>query len=168
MWLEFSRQILGKYSNIKFHENPSSGNSVVPCRRTDRQTDMTRLTVTFQNFANVPKKDSVYARLFWPGPPHSRGFLDHKQRCTAVGRTPLDEWSARRRDFYLTTHNTHNRQTSTPPAGFEPAIPAGEQRQTHALDSAVTGTDTIITNNHNRNELPNHQTSCKFTMEVVE
>jgi hypothetical protein len=25
---------------------------------------------------------------------------------TTVGRTPLDEWSARRRDLYLTTHNT--------------------------------------------------------------
>jgi hypothetical protein len=33
-------------------------------------------------------------------------FLDHTQRRTTVGRTPLDEWSARRRGFYLTTHNT--------------------------------------------------------------
>ena len=36
-------------------------------------------------------------------------FLDHTQRRTTIGRTPLDEWSARRRDLYLTTHNTHNR-----------------------------------------------------------
>ena len=28
-----------------------------------------------------------------------------------IGRIPLGEWSARRRDLYLTTHNTHNRQT---------------------------------------------------------
>jgi len=35
-------------------------------------------------------------------------FLDHTQRRTTVGRTPMDEWSVRRRDFYLTTHNTHN------------------------------------------------------------
>ena len=41
-------------------------------------------------------------------------FLDHTQWRTKVGRTPLDEWSARRRDLYLTTHNTHNRQTSMP------------------------------------------------------
>jgi hypothetical protein len=34
------------------------------------------------------------------------GFLDHTQRRTTVGRTPLDKWSARHRDFYLTTHNT--------------------------------------------------------------
>ena len=36
-------------------------------------------------------------------------FPDHTQRHTTVGRTPLDEWSARRRDLYLATHNTHNR-----------------------------------------------------------
>ena len=53
--------------------------------------------------------------------------LDHTQRRITVGRTPLDEWSARRRDLYLTTHNTHNRQTSMPPVGFEPTISAGEQ-----------------------------------------
>jgi hypothetical protein len=41
-------------------------------------------------------------------------FRDHTQRRITVGRTPLDEWSARRRDLYLTTHNTHNRQTSMP------------------------------------------------------
>ena len=54
-------------------------------------------------------------------------FLDHTQRRITVGRTPLDEWSVRRRDFYLTTHNIHNRQTSTPPVGFEPTISKGER-----------------------------------------
>ena len=57
-------------------------------------------------------------------------FLDHTQRRSTVGRTPLDEWSARRRDLYLTTHDTRNRQISMPPAGFEPTISAGE-RPTH-------------------------------------
>jgi len=28
-------------------------------------------------------------------------FLDHTQRRATVGRTPLDVWSARRRDLYL-------------------------------------------------------------------
>ena len=37
-------------------------------------------------------------------------------------------------------HNTHNRQTSMPPAGFEPTISAGERPQTYALDRAATGT----------------------------
>ena len=45
-------------------------------------------------------------------------FLDHTQWRTTVGRTPLDEWSARRRDLYLTTHNTHNRQISMSPVGI--------------------------------------------------
>ena len=53
-------------------------------------------------------------------------FLDHTQRRSTVGRTPLDEWSARRRDVYLTTHDTHNRQISMPPVGLEPTISAGE------------------------------------------
>ena len=70
-------------------------------------------------------------------------FLDHTQRRTTVGRTPLDEWSARRRDPYLTTHNTHNRQISMPPVGLEPAISAGERPQTYALDRAATGTGII-------------------------
>ena len=62
-------------------------------------------------------------------------FLDdHTQRRTTVGRTPLDEWSARRRDLYLIVHNTHNRQTSMSPVGFESTISAGERPQTYALD----------------------------------
>ena len=56
-------------------------------------------------------------------------FLDYTQRRTTVGRTPLDEWSARRRDLYLTLHDTHNRQISMPPVGFEPTISAGERPQ---------------------------------------
>jgi hypothetical protein len=38
MKVEFSLQILEKYSNIKFHENPFSGSWVVPRGRMDRQT----------------------------------------------------------------------------------------------------------------------------------
>ena len=74
-------------------------------------------------------------------PPYSWGFLDHTQWRTTVGRTPLDEWSSRRRDLYLTTHN---RQTSMPPVGFEPTISAGERPQTYPLDRAATGTGGII------------------------
>ena len=67
-------------------------------------------------------------------------FLDHTQRRTTVCRTPLDKWSVRRRDLYLTAHNTHNRQISMPTVGFEPTISAGERTQTYALDRAATGT----------------------------
>jgi hypothetical protein len=60
-------------------------------------------------------------------------FLDHTQRCTAVGRTPLNEWYARRRDVYLTKQHTHNRQTFIPPAGFETTLSADEWLQTQAF-----------------------------------
>jgi len=63
-------------------------------------------------------------------------FLDHTQRRITVGRTPPDEWSARRRDLYLKTHDTHNRQTSMSPVVFELTISAGERPQTYALDRA--------------------------------
>jgi len=48
---------------------------------------------------------------------HLTHFVTH----TTFGRTPLDVWSAHRRDLYLKTHNTHKRQTSMlppPPGGI--------------------------------------------------
>jgi hypothetical protein len=60
-------------------------------------------------------------------------------RHTTLGRTPLDEGPARRRDVYLTSHNTHNRQTSMLPVGFEPTILVSERPKTHDVDR--TGVD---------------------------
>ena len=83
--------------------------------------------------------------LFWRNSPQwamaysFMRFLDHTQRHATLGRTPLDEWSARGRDLYLTAHNTHSRKTSMPPVGFEPTISAGERPQTYTLDRAATG-----------------------------
>jgi hypothetical protein len=73
-----------------------------------------------------------------PGPPLYRGFT-FTFRHTTLGRTPLDEWSAGRRNLYLTTHNTHKTQEIYAPTGFEPTIPASSRPQTHALDRAATG-----------------------------
>jgi hypothetical protein len=57
MKLDFSREIFEKYSNIKFHENSSSGSRIVPCGRIDGPTnrDMTKLIVAVHNFAKAPK-----------------------------------------------------------------------------------------------------------------
>ena len=66
-------------------------------------------------------------------------FLDYTKRRITNGRNLPDEWSARRRDLYLKTHNIHKRQTSMPPAEFEPRISAGERPQTYTLDHAATG-----------------------------
>jgi len=74
-----------------------------------------------------------------PRPPRCASF-EITLRHTTLDRTPLYEWSARRRDLYLTTHNTHNSQNIHAPVGFEPTISAGQRPQTHALDRAATGT----------------------------
>jgi len=75
-------------------------------------------------------------------------FLDHAQRRTTVGGTPLDELLAHRRDLYVTKHNADKRRTSMPPVGFEPTISAGERPHTHALDREDAGTGTkCITQN---------------------
>ena len=53
MKLEFSRKILEKSSNIKFHKNPSSVNRVAPCGQTHRHDE----TVAFRKSANMPKNE---------------------------------------------------------------------------------------------------------------
>ena len=68
----------------------------------------------------------------------------HTQRRNTGGRTLLDEWSARRRYLYLTTHSTYKRQTSMPPVGFKPTIPASERPQTNALESVANGIGTVV------------------------
>jgi hypothetical protein len=55
MELEFFSKDFWKHQNIKFHENPSSGSRVVPCGRTDGQSDMTKLIFAFRDFSNTPK-----------------------------------------------------------------------------------------------------------------
>jgi hypothetical protein len=66
-------------------------------------------------------------------------FSDTHTHSHTLGRTLLDVGSTRRRDLYLTAHNSQ--QTSLPSAGFEPAIPASERRQIDALDGATIGMD---------------------------
>jgi len=51
-------------------------------------------------------------------------------------------WKSNQPDAETSTwqkHNTQKRQTSTPLAGFELAIPGSYWPQTHALDRAATG-----------------------------
>ena len=65
-------------------------------------------------------------------------FLDHTQRRSTVGMTSLDEWSARRRDLYLTTHNTRKRQTPMPWWDSNPQSQQASGRRP-TLDRAATG-----------------------------
>jgi hypothetical protein len=106
-----------------------------------------RIVLFFYHGATAPSR---------AGPPHCLGFTI-TIRHTTVGRNPLDEWSARRRDLYLTTHNIQNRQTSIPPLGFEPTIPESERLQTYALDRAATGIGKPVFRNCNNKE-------CEFVV----
>ena len=62
--LEFSQQIFEIYSNIKLHKNMYGGSQVVPCGRTDGQTDMTELIVAFCNLANKPENCNRWSCLY--------------------------------------------------------------------------------------------------------
>jgi hypothetical protein len=70
-------------------------------------------------------------------------FLDHTQRRATVCKTPLDERSARCRDFYLTTHDTHNRQVSMSPGGIR-SHDLTRRPQNYTLDGAATRTGTNL------------------------
>jgi len=95
---------------------------------------------------DTPNPEHQWGEIYLPwrysssGPrsPHCRGFTI-ALRHNILGRTPVDEWSARRRDLYLTTHYTHKRKTPMPPAGIETTIPASERPQTHTLNRAEWG-----------------------------
>jgi hypothetical protein len=82
--------------------------------------------------------------LFTAGVEGSYFSLDHTETHTTVGRTPLDEGSARRRDLYLTTQTLYKRQTSMPVVGFEPTIPASARPRTYTLDRAATEIGDIL------------------------
>jgi hypothetical protein len=83
---------------------------------------MNIITIKIHNLQNKTYNSTFFfsgsaaQRGLWPSRP--RGFRDHTQRHATVGRTSLDEWSAQRRDLYLTTNNTHNREISMPPGGI--------------------------------------------------
>jgi len=53
-------------------------------------------------------------------------FLDHTQRRTTFGRTPLDEWSARRRNLYLTILTTDRH-----PCPWRDSNPQSQQANGH-------------------------------------
>jgi len=61
------------------------------------------------------------------------GLLSHFATLwhKTLGTTPVDEGSARRREFYLAKRITHNRQISLSSAGFNPAIAKSERPQTY-------------------------------------
>jgi hypothetical protein len=92
---------------------PDKGRSY---KDTIMQISQNQLCIYFLPWCNSPNG---------PRPPHYQEIMI-TLRHISLSWTPLDEWSAQCTDLCLTTYNTHKRQTSLPPAGFTPAIPARE------------------------------------------
>ena len=55
--------------------------------------------------------------------------LDHTPRPHIIGRNPLDEWSARRRDLYMTIHNNYKRETLIPRRDSNPQSQQASDRR---------------------------------------
>jgi hypothetical protein len=83
MKLELSRQIFEKYSNIKFHENPSVGAELF---RADRRAE---LIDVFRNFANVPTNRFSALTIFQIIEPNKRMFC----KCISSNNICLSERS---------------------------------------------------------------------------
>ena len=60
MKLEISRQIFEKYAGTQFLENPSSGNRVIKCGRTDGQAGMAKLGRDHPVVFKVHRKINVH------------------------------------------------------------------------------------------------------------
>jgi hypothetical protein len=87
MKLEFYRQIFEKYSNIKFHENTSSGSRTVPRGGTDRHDEA---KTCFRNFANAPKTASLFSTVFTPGSQGRSHMQSNRKLCTAFLRLRVE------------------------------------------------------------------------------
>jgi len=120
----------GKLNSTLLHDNACPNGTNGRCQTENHpstHTTVTSMTIYIFPCSAAAQRD-VSASIFLR-------FLDHTRRIT-VSKTPLGKRSAHRTDLYLTIHN---RQTSVTLAGFEPAIPARERPQTHALDRVATG-----------------------------
>jgi len=91
-----------------------------------------------------------------------QGFLiiedsrSHSHTQLSVGHL----WTRERStvQIYISQHTLTKGQTSMPPTGFEPAIPASERPYTHVLDHAATGI------NHYQWLPPKHKTNSGYTV----
>jgi len=89
-------------------------------------------------FHRISCVDVLYDVTALSGPrfPNYRGFAI-TLRHTILIRTPPDERTSHRSGLYVTTHNTHKRQTTMSTAGFQLAFSASKPLSTHALNRAA-------------------------------
>ena len=88
-----------------------------------------------------------------PVSPHYRGFTI-TLRHTVVRRTPLDEWSARPTNLYLTTQNTSQERDNHAVSEIWTRNAASERPQTYASEPAASGIGQSATPSRKPENLP--------------
>ena len=94
------------------------------------QSHMARTSFVLDSMLHIYFLFLVALRFDFGSWPPLTGLRDH----TTLGNTPLDEWSARRRKLYLTTHNTHDRQASIP---WRDSNPQSQRASGHTATSQI-------------------------------
>ena len=145
MSLGFSLRVFEKKMlNIKFHENPSRGNRVVPFG-TDGQTDIMTSIVAFRNLTTAPKAlwyimdiDGVHCTAVC--------FVEMVRQWTSLSRAGIAQWLRHGQDNRITDFEPRQGQQSfifseafrpavapTPPPTqwVLVALPRGVNRPTH-------------------------------------
>jgi len=87
--------VFEKYSDIKFHENPSSGSQLVPWGQTDRhrKTDMSKLLDAFRNFAKRAQKHTVCQMVGWVGTAPASPLSQHRLGALCSKKRRLHNYS---------------------------------------------------------------------------
>ena len=97
-------------------------------------------------FARTHTLPCVYF-FFWGGeqPSIGRGLLihevsrSHSDTPNSVGTLWTSDQLVAETSTWQHTQNTHNKETSISPVGFEPTISTGKRPHTYALDGAANG-----------------------------
>jgi len=104
-----------KPTNIKCHENPSTGSQAVPCGWVDRQADMMKLIVAFCNFANTCLKIRVLNNASM-----TSSKLTHFAQtkfCRAIGqRSCKISFTFESTDIFKPTEQRMFKRTTLPPS----------------------------------------------------
>jgi hypothetical protein len=122
--IEFSRQIFEKFSNTKFHENPSSASRVVPMRtnrKRDGRTDTTKPIVALRNSATGAKHAKVMVA-------EGSRYSDWAAGCTTE-KSRLECWQGAE-DLFFSKPSRPPLGPNQPPIQSVPvAVSKGVERQ---------------------------------------